>query len=93
MAEKTEKLGKIQHRHGLIDSMNTVTTENSRQTLPPILTAHDRCDQCGARAWVRVTLATGTLNFCAHHANQHLEAITPKALDIIDEREFATQQS
>ena len=44
-------------------------------------------------SWVRVTLATGTLNFCAHHANQHLEAITPKALDIIDERKFAAQQS
>ena len=72
--------------------MNTVT-ENSRSTLPPILTAQDRCDQCGARAWVQVTLTTGTLNFCAHHANQHLEAITPKALDIIDERRHPTQDS
>ena len=73
--------------------MDTVTTENARQTLPPILTAHDRCDQCGARAWVRVTLTTGTLNFCAHHANQHLDAITPKALDIIDERNYFTPGS
>lgn len=73
--------------------MDTVTTENARQTLPPILTAQDRCDQCGARAWVRVTLATGTLNFCAHHANQHLDAIAPKALDIIDERHYFTQES
>lgn len=47
-----------------------------------------RCSGVGSR-----DLATGTLNFCAHHANQHLEAITPKALDIIDERELATQQS
>ena len=73
--------------------MNTVTTENSRQTLPPILTAQDRCDQCGARSLVKFLSSMGTINFCAHHANQHLEAITPKALDIIDEREFATQQS
>ena len=73
--------------------MDTVTTENARQTLPPILTAQDRCDQCGARAWVRVTLATGTLNFCAHHANQHLDAIAPKALDTIDERNYFTQGS
>ena len=73
--------------------MDTVTTENARQTLPPILPAHDRCDQCGARAWVRVTLTTGTLNFCAHHANQHLDAIAPKALDIIDERNYFTQGS
>lgn len=73
--------------------MDTVTTENARQTLPPILTAQDRCDQCGARAWVRVTLATGTLNFCAHHANQHLDTIAPKALDIIDERHYFTQES
>ena len=73
--------------------MDTVTTENARQTLPPILTAQDRCDQCGARAWVRVTLATGTLNFCAHHANQHLDAIASKALDIIDERNYFAQGS
>lgn len=73
--------------------MDTVTTENARQTLPPILTAQDRCDQCGARAWVRVTLATGTLNFCAHHANQHLDAIALKALDIIDERNYFAQGS
>jgi hypothetical protein len=38
----------------------------------PPLTAADRCDRCGARAYIRVTLATGgTLLFCAHHGRAH----------------------
>lgn len=45
------------------------------------LTAADRCDACGAQAYVRVTLATGELLFCSHHANENkakLEAIAIK---------------
>ena len=61
------------------------------QELPAILTAADRCDQCGARAWVQVTLAAGVLNFCAHHASQHLDAVRERALDLIDERHLMTQ--
>lgn len=35
------------------------------------LTALDRCDRCGAQAYVRVTLGTGAqLLFCAHHARE-----------------------
>ena len=34
------------------------------------LTAADRCDRCGAQAYVRVRLITGELHFCAHHAKQ-----------------------
>lgn len=38
----------------------------------PPLTAADRCDRCGAQAYIRVTLATGgELFFCAHHARAH----------------------
>lgn len=55
----------------------------------PVLTAADRCDQCGARARVRVTLTSGgRLFFCAHHAAQHLTAIHSKAAEILDERHF-----
>ena len=33
------------------------------------LTAHDRCDRCGAQAYVRLTLESGSgLLFCGHHA-------------------------
>lgn len=39
------------------------------------LTAADRCDRCGAQAYVRVTLSAGELLFCAHHARQHEAAL------------------
>ncbi len=36
------------------------------------LTASERCDRCGAQAYVRVTLQSGSnLLFCAHHARQY----------------------
>lgn len=38
----------------------------------PRLTAADRCDRCGAQAYIRVTLAAGgELLFCAHHGRAH----------------------
>ncbi|QPK81970.1 hypothetical protein G7Y41_03925 [Schaalia sp. ZJ405] len=66
--------------------MNATTLERTT-SFEPTLTAADRCDQCGARAWVRVTLASGgQLFFCAHHANRHLEALVATAADVLDER-------
>ena len=36
------------------------------------LTAADRCDRCGAQAYVRVVMSSGgELMFCAHHYRQH----------------------
>lgn len=49
------------------------------------LTALDRCDSCGAQAYVRVTMSTGELLFCAHHANQYREKLTASALNWHDE--------
>ena len=43
------------------------------------LNAFDRCDSCGAQAYVRVVLATGELLFCAHHGNAHKEKLMPVA--------------
>lgn len=41
------------------------------------LTAEDRCDRCGAQAYVRARLQSGgELLFCGHHARQHLPALT-----------------
>ena len=40
------------------------------------LTAADRCDRCGAQAYVRATLASGgELVFCAHHAAEFRDAL------------------
>ncbi|WP_179757950.1 DUF7455 domain-containing protein [Microlunatus parietis] len=54
----------------------------------PTLDAADRCDRCGAQAYVRVTLATGSeLLFCAHHGKQHADKLKQVALQIHDESE------
>ncbi|GAA1084572.1 DUF7455 domain-containing protein [Nocardiopsis composta] len=57
-------------------------------TLAPTqpLTAADRCDRCGAQAYVRVLLNSGgELLFCAHHMRKHDEEIRKIAADIQDE--------
>jgi hypothetical protein len=51
------------------------------------LNVADRCDACGAQAYVRVTLSTGELLFCAHHANENKEKLQPIALSWHDESE------
>lgn len=50
------------------------------------LTAADRCDRCGAQAYLRVTLASGgELLFCGHHAKAHSAKLSQVALKIQDE--------
>ncbi|HEY3715235.1 MAG TPA: hypothetical protein VE074_00690 [Jatrophihabitantaceae bacterium] len=52
------------------------------------LTASDRCDRCGAQAYVRVILASGAeLLFCAHHAREHESRLREVAATIQDETE------
>ena len=52
----------------------------------PALTASDRCDRCGAQAYVRVLLATGgELLFCAHHARKYEPQLRELAAEIHDE--------
>ncbi|HEU4676193.1 MAG TPA: hypothetical protein VFS29_09410 [Motilibacteraceae bacterium] len=54
----------------------------------PELTAQDRCDRCGAQAYVRVLLASGgELLFCAHHARQYEDGLRKVAADIQDQTE------
>lgn len=49
------------------------------------LTAADRCDQCGAQAYIRVQLSSGELLFCAHHGRRHAEALEARDAKIHDE--------
>ncbi len=52
----------------------------------PALTAMDRCDRCGAQAYMRVILQSGgELLFCAHHARAHREKLSEVASKIQDE--------
>lgn len=55
-------------------------------TIAEPLTSADRCDRCGAQAYLRVTLTSGgELLFCAHHARAHSDKIKQVALKIHDE--------
>lgn len=60
-----------------------------------LLTAGDRCDACGAQAYVAATGDSGELMFCAHHWNKIMSdpngyvSMMAFAKDIVDERERA----
>ena len=54
-------------------------------TLTPELTIADRCDRCGAQAYVRVVMPSGQLLFCAHHAREHAPKFTALATHVQDE--------
>lgn len=49
------------------------------------LTAADRCDRCGAQAYVRVVLVKGDLLFCAHHGHEHETKLREVAREFHDE--------
>ncbi|OFI38986.1 hypothetical protein BIU82_16150 [Arthrobacter sp. SW1] len=51
------------------------------------LTAADRCDRCGAQAYVRVVLETsgGELLFCGHHARAVEATLRPQTSEWHDE--------
>jgi hypothetical protein len=63
--------------------MSTATLQGT--TAEP-LTASDRCDRCGAQAYVRVTITGGLeLLFCAHHSREHADKIKSIAVHVHDE--------
>ncbi len=58
--------------------MSTTTLE------PAALTSADRCDRCGAQAFVRVVLPHGDLLFCGHHYTEHADKLGRIALRVED---------
>jgi hypothetical protein len=64
---------------------------NSVLTPASPLTAADRCDRCGAQAYLRVVLASGgELLFCAHHARKFEPELRKVAVEIQDETDRLT---
>jgi hypothetical protein len=52
------------------------------------LTATDRCDRCGAQAYIRATMASGyDLLLCAHHFHENESRLREIATNIHDESE------
>ncbi|RNI24431.1 hypothetical protein EFY87_05630 [Flexivirga caeni] len=69
--------------------MTTVTT-----AVAPTLTASDRCDRCGAQAFIRARLSSDQdLLFCAHHGREHLDKLRAIAEEVIDETDRLQPES
>jgi hypothetical protein len=60
-------------------TMSTLATE------PRLLSETDRCDRCGARAYVVAVFDAGHLAFCAHHGRQYSHALAATAVLVHDE--------
>ena len=57
------------------------------------LTTADRCDRCGAQAYIRARLVNGgELLFCAHHGREHLPELQARASEIHDETKRLTSE-
>ena len=55
------------------------------------LTAYDRCDRCGAQAYLRAVMPSGTsLLFCGHHGNAHRPSLLVAGAALHDETEKLT---
>lgn len=73
--------------------MSHIATENSSvDELDYTLTALDRCDSCGAQAYIRVTMNSGELLFCAHHGAKYKEKLSATALHWHDESSRLVEQ-
>lgn len=53
-------------------------------TGPDALTAADRCDRCGAQAFVRAVLMGGDLLFCGHHGRAYADRLAQQAAEVED---------
>ncbi len=61
-----------------------MTTLEQDRTEAPLaadrpITGLDRCDSCGAQAYVRVVLNDSELLFCGHHSKKHEGKLRPLA--------------
>lgn len=75
--------------------MSQITTENSavdQLETAHELTALDRCDSCGAQAYIRVTMNSGELYFCAHHGAKFKEKLSATATAWHDESARLNEQ-
>ena len=51
--------------------MSTSTTTEPADVLEYRLTAADRCDSCGAQAYIAAEVNGSELLFCAHHGHKY----------------------
>lgn len=51
------------------------------------LTAMDRCDRCGAQAYMVAVKEEASLYFCMHHKRENKDALCEQGWTIIDDKE------
>jgi hypothetical protein len=70
-----------------------MATQTQTFQLAPTFKPSERCDRCGAQAYVRATLkGGGSLLFCAHHGREHLPKLRAIGTIIQDETDRLEQQ-
>jgi hypothetical protein len=55
------------------------------------LSATDRCDSCGAQAYIRAVLPDGELLFCGHHGRKYEAKLRPLTVEWHDETSRLTE--
>ena len=57
-----------------------------------VLKVADRCDYCGAQAFVLAKFGAGDLMFCGHHFADFEINIREQSFEVIDERSFINEK-
>ena len=63
------------------------------ETKEKVLKIADRCDRCGAQAFVLAKGIQGILFFCGHHYNKTKDAIDSWAFEVINEIDSINEKS
>lgn len=71
-----------------MEPVATIEAETEERTLSNTLNHSDRCDACGAQAfvWINMPNAVAGLLYCSHHFNKYEAKLREYAIDIVDER-------
>ena len=72
------------HKESIMEVMETVERQ---------LKIADRCDRCGAQAFILVKGVSGELYFCGHHYAANEQALIKFSYEIVDEREHINSHS
>ncbi len=64
-----------------------------KESSEKVLKIADRCDRCGAQAFILATGVSGELMFCGHHYHKYEYAITQWAYKIVNELDTINAKS
>jgi hypothetical protein len=65
--------------------MTATALSTATRAAAAALTTNDRCDRCGAQAYLHVRLSAGELLFCGHHARQYGPELRKLAVVVRDQ--------